>query len=175
MTSVKPAASVPCLLRDQQGAFVFSLWYSDCMKKILFVCMLNAARSQAAEALFRNYASATLSTSIKGAKLSDEWIVESAGMMSKGRLNPYVVEILAKRGISTEGQFSKKIDFSKIREYDKIISFVPFPKGGLRDEDKEKISLWNISDPLGRPFEDTRDIVNMIEEKVRELIKRLNG
>ncbi len=135
------------------------------MKKILFVCMLNAARSQAAEALFTSY--------IKGVGLEKEWVAESAGMMSKGKLNPYVVEILNERGVSTAGQFSKKIDFTKLREYDKIISFVPFPKGGLHDDIKAKIKMWSIADPLGRPFEDTRDIVAMIDRKVRELVVEL--
>lgn len=136
------------------------------MKKILFVCMLNAARSQAAEALFKHY--------IKGTPLEGEWSVESAGMMSKQNLNPYVMEILAKRGISMAGQFSKKIDFTKLKEYDRVISFVPFPKGGLHDDTKAKIKMWVIADPLGRPFEDTRDIVNMIDVKVRELVKTLS-
>ncbi len=129
--------------------------------------MLNAARSQAAEAFFKHF--------IKGTKLEGQWSAESAGMLSRERLNPYVVELLKEKGVSMDGQYSKKIDFTKLREYDKIISFVPFPKGGLHDETKAKISLWNISDPLGRPFEDTRDIVNMIEEKVRELVKQLSS
>jgi arsenate reductase (thioredoxin) len=137
------------------------------MKKVLFVCMLNAARSQAAEAFFKQF--------IKGTALGKEWSAESAGMMSKQDLNPYVLAILKEKGISTEGQYSKKIDFSKIRDYDKIISFVPFPKAGLHDETKAKIKLWIIADPLGRPFEETRDIVNMIEEKVKELVSNLKA
>lgn len=135
------------------------------MKKLLFVCMLNAARSQAAEAFFKHY--------IKGTSLEHEWQVESAGQLSKEKLNADVVEILNKRGISTEGQFSKKIDYSKLRSYDRIISFVPFAKGGLRDEDKAKIKMWVIADPLGRPFMSTFHIVDMIEKKVRELIAEL--
>jgi|GEM_PF-2871239 len=137
------------------------------MKKLLFVCMLNAARSQAAEAFFKYY--------IKGTPLEGQWQVESAGQLSKDHLNPYVMEILAQKGVSMEGQYSKKIDFSKLRSYDRIISFVPFAKGGLHDEDKAKIKMWIIADPLGRPFEDTRDIVNMIEVKVKELIKELTS
>lgn len=96
-------------------------------------------------------------------------------MMSKQNLNPYVVEILAKRGISMEGQFSKKIDFTKLKEYDKVISFVPFPKGGLHDDTKAKIKLWEISDPLGRPFETTEEIVAEIDERVRGLVKELQN
>jgi len=129
--------------------------------------MLNAARSQAAEAFFKYY--------IKGTPLEGQWQVESAGQLSKDHLNPYVMEILAQKGVSMEGQYSKKIDFSKLRSYDRIISFVPFAKGGLHDEDKAKIKMWIIADPLGRPFEDTRDIVNMIEVKVKELIKELTS
>lgn len=135
------------------------------MKKILFVCMLNAARSQAAEALFKYY--------IKRTPLEGKWLAESAGMMSKQSLNPYVMEILGKRGVSMEGQFSKQIDFTKLKEYEKVISFVPFPKGGLHDDTKAKIKLWIIADPLGRPFEDTKDIVDMIDRKVKELVGQL--
>lgn len=137
------------------------------MKKILFVCMLNAARSQAAEALFKYYMRQSSSPE------ASKWVAESAGMMSKQNLNPYVVEILAKRGISMEGQFSKKIDFTKLKEYDKVISFVPFPKGGLHDDTKAKIKLWEISDPLGRPFETTEEIVAEIDERVRGLVREL--
>lgn len=137
------------------------------MKKILFVCMLNAARSQAAEAFFKYYMKQSNSPE------ASKWVAESAGMMSKQNLNPYVVEILAKRGVSMAGQFSKKIDFTKLKEYDKVISFVPFPKGGLHDDTKAKIKHWVIADPLGRPFSDTLDIVNMIDTKVRELVAEL--
>lgn len=128
--------------------------------------MLNAARSQAAEALFKHY--------IKGTPLESEWIVESAGMLAKEHLNPYVVDILTKRGISMAGQFSKKIDFSKLREYDRVISFVPFPKGGLHDDTKAKIKLWIIADPLGRPFETVDEIVVQIDQKVKQLIVELS-
>ena len=128
--------------------------------------MLNAARSQAAEALFKHY--------IKGTPLESEWIVESAGMLAKENLNPYVVDILTKRGVSMAGQFSKKIDFSKLREYDRVISFVPFPKGGLHDDTKAKIKLWIIADPLGRPFETVDEIVAQIDQKVKQLIVELS-
>lgn len=128
--------------------------------------MLNAARSQAAEALFKHY--------IKGTPLETEWTVESAGMLSKQHLNPYVMEILAKRGVGMAGQFSKKIDFTKLKEYDRVISFVPFPKGGLHDDTKAKIKMWIIADPLGRPFETIDEIVAQIDQKVKQLIVELS-
>jgi arsenate reductase (thioredoxin) len=141
------------------------------MKKLLFVCMRNAARSQIAEAFFNFYASASLSTS--GAKLSDVWQAESGGIIPAPFLNEGVIEVMNERGVDVSGQKPKKFDLNDIKKYDRVITFVPLAKGGFTDENKKKVELWNISDPLGRPIESIEEIANQIEHKIKELVKSL--
>ena len=66
------------------------------MKRILFLCVANSARSQMAEGLAR-------------AMLGPEVTVESAGS-APSRLNPLAVEAMAELGIDISGQRSKPVD-----------------------------------------------------------------
>ncbi|BCX03753.1 MAG: protein-tyrosine-phosphatase [Candidatus Roseilinea sp.] len=65
---------------------------------VLFLCTGNSARSQMAEAFLRHYA-------------SDLFNAYSAGIEPKG-MNPFTVKVMAEKGISVEGQYSKSL-----REY----------------------------------------------------------
>ncbi len=69
-------------------------------KKVLFVCIHNSARSQMAEA-YLNHLS------------NGEFIAESAGL-EPGKLNPYVVKVMAEDGIDISGNETKSVfDFFK--------------------------------------------------------------
>ena len=63
--------------------------------KVLFVCMGNCVRSQMAEALARHDA-------------SDIIAAESAGVHPLGFIDNTTQRVLRERGISSEGQFSKR-------------------------------------------------------------------
>ena len=56
------------------------------MKRILFVCVENAGRSQMAEAFAKHYGKGKL-------------IVSSAGKQAANKVNPMVVESLKKKGV----------------------------------------------------------------------------
>ncbi len=64
-------------------------------KKVLFVCVHNAARSQMAEAFLASLA-------------GDEFDVESAGL-EPGELNPLVVTAMKKEGIDISGNKTKSV------------------------------------------------------------------
>ena len=66
------------------------------MKRILFLCVANSARSQMAEGLAK-------------AMLGPEVTVESAGS-APSRLNPLALEAMAELGIDISGQRSKPVD-----------------------------------------------------------------
>lgn len=66
------------------------------MKRILFLCVANSARSQMAEGLARHL-------------LGDQATVMSAGS-TPSRVNPYAVEAMAEIGIDISGQHSKSVD-----------------------------------------------------------------
>jgi len=70
------------------------------MKKVLFVCIHNSARSQMAEELLRKYG-------------ADEFEVQSAGFEPAG-LNPLAIEVLKEENIDITGKATNSVfDFFK--------------------------------------------------------------
>ncbi len=65
------------------------------MKRVLFLCVHNSARSQMAEAYLRKFA-------------GDDFEAESAGL-EPGKLNPYVVRALLEDGIDISGKATRDV------------------------------------------------------------------
>jgi arsenate reductase len=65
------------------------------MKKVLFLCVHNSARSQMAEAFLKKHG-------------GDRFQAESAGL-EPGKLNPYVVRAMAEVGIDISGKETKSV------------------------------------------------------------------
>lgn len=80
------------------------------MKKILFVCIHNSARSQMAEAFVNSL-------------YSDQFAAESAGLEA-GKLNPIVVEAMSEVGIDISNNQAKTVDdiLAKGTEYDFVVT-----------------------------------------------------
>ena len=80
------------------------------MKKVLFVCIHNSARSQMAEAFLNAYG-------------GEQFKAESAGI-EKGTLNPLVVTSMLETGIDISGnQTNEAFEFLKEgRKYDAVIT-----------------------------------------------------
>jgi arsenate reductase len=129
-------------------------------KKILFVCVENAGRSQMAEAFFRKYAP-------KGYESA------SAGTKPTPAINPIAVEVMKEIGIDLSKQKPKVLTSDIIT--DSILSV----NMGCMDKTEcpavfMKNSLdWNIEDPKGDSIDKVRAIRDDIELKVRELCKTL--
>lgn len=66
------------------------------MKKILFMCVANSARSQLAEGLAKKI-------------LGDRFEVQSAGS-KPGKLNPYAVQVMREVNLDISKNFSKSVD-----------------------------------------------------------------
>lgn len=80
------------------------------MKRVLFLCVHNSARSQIAEAYL---------TKLGG----DRYVAESAGL-EPGKLNPYVVRALAEDGIDISGKATRDVLalYREGRTYDCVIT-----------------------------------------------------
>ncbi len=78
------------------------------MKKILFLCVENSARSQMAEGLARNL-------------LSENYLVYSAGSKPSS-VNPYAIEVMNEIGIDISKQVSKSVDIFNANDFDFIIT-----------------------------------------------------
>lgn len=104
------------------------------MRRVLFLCTGNSARSQMAEALLR-------------ADGGDEWEVRSAGTAPKG-LNPLTVVAMAEVGVDVSGAESKHLDRFLNEPWDYVITVCDdaaetcpmFPGGRLRLH-------WSTPDP----------------------------
>ncbi|MCG9895069.1 MAG: low molecular weight phosphatase family protein [Fimbriimonadaceae bacterium] len=130
---------------------------------VLFVCVHNAGRSQAAEALFRHHALAA-GLSVRS---------ESAGTLGGGSLNPAVVRMLEARGVSTADLTPKQLTVEMVARADRIISMgcgvdaEACPAKFWLTED------WGLDDPKGRPDDEVAAILDQVEARVHDLISRI--
>jgi len=129
------------------------------MKKILFVCVENAGRSQMAEAFAIRYG-------------KDKFVVSSAGNKPADRVNPVVVEVMKEKGIDISENKPKLLTFQMANDSDLIVTM------GCNDQGicpgpffKETID-WKLEDPKGKPIEKVREIRDDIEQRVKNLIDR---
>ena len=128
------------------------------MKKVLFVCVHNAGRSQMAEAFLNAAGSGLLRA-------------ESAGTLPTERVNPVVTEAMLEVGIDITASSPKVITQEMADEADFI-----FTMGCAIDEACPATFLpaedWGLDDPAGQPIETVRQIRDQIRMKVTELLER---
>ena len=130
------------------------------MKKVLFVCIENAGRSQMAEAIARGY----------GVDAT------SAGTIPAQAVNPIVVEAMKERGFNLSSSKPKILTAQMIEDADYVVTM------GCRVENvcpkplivkmEKKLVDWKIDDPKGKEIEDVRKIRSEIENRVLDLLKK---
>ncbi len=128
------------------------------MKKVIFVCVENSNRSQMAEAFAR----------IHGAGKLEAF---SAGSRPSGRVNPKAVEAMKELGYDLTTHTSKGLDEFNGQEFDAAVTM------GCGDECPVGLARrrldWKIPDPREMSPEEFRQVRNLIEAKVKELIDTL--
>ncbi|OGC76052.1 MAG: arsenate reductase (thioredoxin) [candidate division Zixibacteria bacterium RBG_16_50_21] len=135
------------------------------MKKIMFVCTGNSARSQMAEGWAKILS-------------RGKWEVYSAGLEPKG-VNPKAIRVMQEVGINISNQKSKSIDYKLMKEMDVIVT--------LCDNAKESCPVtpphiktfhWSLPDPaaatgseekVGQVFRLVRDEIKSRMEKLLSL------
>jgi len=130
------------------------------VKKILFVCVENAGRSQIAEAFFRKY-------------MPKGFEVISAGTKPNVQINPTVLQAMKEIGIDIENQIPKQISKQIIRESEKIINMGCMDKESCPALFMNDVLDWQIPDPKGKSIEEVRKIRDEIKTKIVTLIKSL--
>lgn len=119
------------------------------MKRVLFVCTANSARSQMAEALLRHFA-------------GDQFEVFSAGT-HPSEVDPRTIEALRDFGISAEGLRSKSIESLAEQSFDFVISLCDkahkecrhWPGSGV-------VMAWDFPDP--KESNDPKAFVRSLQE-----------
>lgn len=125
-------------------------------KSVLFVCVENSNRSQMAEAFAR----------IHGAGRVEAY---SAGSRPSGRVNPKAVKAMREVGYDLTLHGSKSLADIPAIEYDAVVAMgcgdegCPLVRAKRREE-------WNIPDPKELPPDRFREIRDVIEKKVKELL-----
>ncbi len=128
------------------------------MKKILFVCVENAGRSQMAEAFFRKY-------------MPKGFEVISAGTKPSNHVNPIVLQAMKEIGIEIKNQKPKLISQQIIDESETTINMGCMDKESCPILFMKDILDWQIPDPKGKSLEEVRIIRDQIEKKVMDLVK----
>ncbi len=133
------------------------------MKRILFLCVANSARSQMAEGLARRILG-------EGAEVS------SAGS-DPAHVNPHAVEAMAEIGIDITGQYSKSVDTIDLSSLDLVVTLCaeevcPILPGQVRrlhwpiaDHSAPDSAAEDTNEPQAR-FRAARDL---IKEKIEAL------
>jgi arsenate reductase len=128
-------------------------------KKILFVCVENARRSQMAEGFVE-------------ALGQGEIEVYSAGSRPSFQVDPLVIEVMKEKGIDLSARRPKGLNDLPPIEMDYLIT--------MRCEETcpavptKTIIEWEIPDPKGKSSGIVRNVRDMIEEKVRALLKEID-
>lgn len=127
-------------------------------QEVLFACERNAGRSQLASAIMRDL-------------VGDDVFVRSIGIKARGGIYPTVLQVLAERGISTDGLYQKEISPRVSHRADVVvllgINEIPGVPG-------DRYVRWDIEDPEGQPIEKVREIADKIEAEIRALLPKLN-
>ena len=128
------------------------------MKKVLFVCVENSCRSQMAEAF---------------AKMHEKGIIEaySSGSNPSGIINKKAIASMKEIGYDLSTHTSKSLSEIPDVEYEYAVTMgcgdeCPFVKANKRGD-------WQIPDPKDMDEEGFRRVRDMIKEKVKDLVRRL--
>jgi protein-tyrosine-phosphatase len=126
------------------------------MKRLLFVCVENANRSQMAQAFARMHGGVTVHA-------------ESAGSRPSGVVNPRAIEFMAERGYDLSGHASKSLEQIGDGEWDAVITMgcgdnCPWVPAKRRED-------WALPDPKHMAPDDYRLVRDEIERRVIALIE----
>jgi arsenate reductase len=91
------------------------------MKRVLFLCTGNSARSQMAEA-------------IVNARMGDTWQAFSAGTQPTGYVHPYAIRVLAEIGIDISGARTKSAEEFRGATFDLVVT--------VCDDAAENCPVW---------------------------------
>ena len=125
-------------------------------RKILFVCVENAGRSQMAEGFLRAYA--------------PQLDVTSAGTQPKSKIHPVVVQVMKEIGIDITQQKPKELTNQMI-EQSITVNMGCMDRKSCPSLFVKDVVDWKILDPKYKDLDQVRIIRDQIKYHVLELIK----
>ncbi|MCU1236680.1 MAG: protein tyrosine phosphatase [Candidatus Solibacter sp.] len=126
-------------------------------KRVLFVCIGNACRSQMAEAFARSYG-------------DDVLIAASAGVAPAVKLAPDTIHAMEEKNIDIRDHFPKGLRHLGRAEFDIVVNmsgmFLPETLGA-------RIVDWEVADPVSMEYSEHCEIRDDIEQRVMKLVLEL--
>jgi arsenate reductase len=127
--------------------------------KIVFICVENARRSQMAQGFAE-------------ALGQGESEVYSAGSSPSSVIDPLVIEVMKEKGIDLSSKRPKSLNDLPSIEMDYLVTM------GCEETCPailaKKIIEWDIPDPKGKSVDVFRDVRDLIEDKVKDLLKEID-
>lgn len=133
------------------------------MKRILFVCVHNAGRSQMAEAFFNHLAR----------ERGVDAVSESAGTAPGERINPDAAQVMAELGISLEGHRPRLLTAERAAQADRMITMGCGVEADMCPVGSYFTDDWGLDDPAGQPLEVVRKVRDAVRERVLALVTEL--
>jgi len=129
---------------------------SEQPRRVLFVCVGNACRSQMAEAFARAYG-------------ADVMVPASAGLGPANRVAPDTIRAMLEKGLNVRDHFPKDLRHMLRLHFDLVVNL-----SGLSLPDYDApIREWDVSDPISKSYEDHCAVRDEIERLVMDLILEL--
>jgi len=129
-------------------------------KKILFVCVQNASRSQMAQGFAEVFGKGRVE-------------VYSAGSRPSSQINPLAIEVMKEKDIDLSGRRPKGLNDLPSVEMDYLITM------GCEETcpavPAKKVIEWQIPDPKGKPIDEVRRIRDLLEAKVKMLLEEVDS
>jgi arsenate reductase len=126
-------------------------------KRVLFVCIGNACRSQMAEGFARTYG-------------SDVIIPASAGLSPAMRILPNTIRAMQEKGIDLTEQFPKSLQHVGRTHFDFVVNMSGYE---LPVDMRTSVLYWNVPDPVTMDYEKHCAVRDQIESMVMRLIIQL--
>ena len=127
------------------------------MKKVLFVCVENACRSQMAKGFFNS--------------IAENFMADSAGTQPVEKVDPIAMQVMSEKDVDISSFVPKMLTPSMNNLFDFIVTM-----GCINDcpiTPKNKTIEWGIIDPKGKTIQEYREIRDQIEKYVFKLIREV--